>query len=74
MKEELKIALKNDIKLFVVIVGLLALILVIFAVFWLFISLAIAAYFYETGNTILHSILFTMGIHLIVIIMKLQQC
>lgn len=67
LKEELKIAFKNDLKLFVVIAGLLALILIIFAVFWLFISLAIAAYFYESGNTILHSILFTMGIHMIVI-------
>lgn len=68
LKQELKLALKNDLKLFGVIVGLLALILVIFTVFWLFISLAITAYFFESGNSILHSILFTMGIHLIVIV------
>ena len=68
LKEELRIAFKNDLKLFVVIVGLLALVLVVFAVFWIFISLAIAAYFYEAGNTIFHSILITMGFHMTVMI------
>lgn len=69
LKEELKIAFRNDLKLFVLIVALLLLTVVVFAVFWLFISLALAAYFYETGNSILHSVLLTMGIHLIVMIL-----
>lgn len=68
LREELKIALKNDLKLVVIIIGFLALITVIFAVFWLFISLAITAYFYESGYGILNSLLYTMGIHLLVII------
>ena len=68
LKEEFKIAIKNDLKLFVVIIGLLTLIVVIFVVFWLFISIAIAAYFYEMGNSILHSVLYTMAVHLGVMI------
>src|SRR5210317_1772139 len=66
LKEELKIAFKNDLKLLVIIVALLLLTVVVFAVFWLFISIALSAYFYEAGNTILHSVMLTMGIHMIV--------
>ena len=68
LKKELKIAFRNDIKLFAILSGLIALTLVIIAVLWLFISLAMVAYFYESGNTILHSILFTIGIHAIILI------
>lgn len=68
MKEELKTAFRNDLKLVGIIIGFLVLIVIVFAVFWLFISLAISAFFYESGYSVLHSILLTMAIHLLVII------
>ena len=67
-KEEFKATFKNDIKMVAVLSGLLALTLVVITVIWLFVSFAMVAHFYESGNTIVHSILFTLGIHMLILI------
>ena len=67
-KEEFKAAFKNDIKMAAILSGLFALTLVVITVIWLFVSFAMVAHFYESGNTIVHSILFTLGFHMLILI------
>lgn len=67
-KEDLKRAVRNDLKLLVILSGLIAFTFIVLTVFWLFIAIAITTYFYEAGNSMLSSILFTIGIHMIALI------
>ena len=60
----IKIA-KKDARLYAMIMGILSVLFIFFTVLWLFISTAIGFYFYEKGNTLFISILYSIGFQMI---------
>jgi len=60
LKKELIVAIKKDAKLYAVIMGIMGVLFVFFTVMWLFISVAVGVYFYEKGETILISVLYSI--------------
>ncbi len=57
---ELIKAVKKDAKLYAFIMGLMGVMFVFFSVLWLFISFAVGIYFYDKGNTIFISVLYSI--------------
>jgi len=60
LKKELVVAIKKDAKLFAVIMGIMGVLFVFFTILWLFISFAVGVYFYEKGESILVSVLYSI--------------
>jgi len=61
---EMVAAAKKDAKNYALIMGLMGVLFVFFSVLWLFVSIAVAAYFYDKGNEIFTSILYSLGFQL----------
>jgi len=53
-------AVKKDAKLYAFIMALMGVMFVFFSVLWLFISVAVGVYFYDKGNTIFISIIYSL--------------
>jgi len=64
LKNEIIKSVKNDAKLYMVIMGIMGVMFVFFSVLWLFISIAIGVYFYQNGHSMLVSILYSIGFQL----------
>ncbi len=62
---ELVKAVKKDAKLYAFIMGLMGVMFVFFSVLWLFISFAVGIYFYDKGNTIFISVLYSIAFQII---------
>lgn len=65
LRDEIIIAVKNDAKIYMLIMGIMGVLFVFFSVIWLFISVAVGVYFYDNGYTILISIIYSVGFQLI---------
>jgi len=65
LKGEIIMAVKKDIRLYMLIIGLIGILFVFFSVIWLFISVAVGVYFYDKGNTIFFSIIYSIAIQVI---------
>ena len=65
LRDEIVTSAKKDAKLYVFILLLTGVLFVFFSVIWLFISIAIAVYFYDKGNSILISIIWSVGFQII---------
>jgi ABC-type multidrug transport system fused ATPase/permease subunit len=65
LMNEMISAAKKDAKNYVLIMGLMGVLFVFFSVLWLFISVAFAVYFYDKGNAIFTSIMYSLGFQLI---------
>ncbi len=53
-------AVKKDSKLYAFIMGLMGVMFVFFSVLWLFISVAVGIYFYDKGNSIFISVVYSI--------------
>ncbi len=60
LKNEIVSSIKNDAKLYAVIMGIMGVMFVFFSVLWLFISVAIGVYYFEQGRSILASISYSI--------------
>jgi len=60
LRKELVVAIKKDAKIYAVIMGIMGVLFVFFTVMWLFISVAVGVYFYEKGETMLISVLYSI--------------
>ncbi len=69
LRDEIIIAAKNDAKIYMVIVVIMGILFVFFSLIWLFVSFAVAVYFYYEGNTILTSIVYSVGFQLIAFVL-----
>jgi len=56
---------KKDARLYAMIMGILGILFIFFAILWFFISTVIGFYFYEKGNTLFISILYSIGFQMI---------
>ncbi|RLD21885.1 MAG: hypothetical protein DRI71_08245 [Bacteroidetes bacterium] len=65
LKKEIITTIKNDAKIYALIMGIMGVLFVFFSVLWLFISVAIGIYFYESGYSIFMSMMFSIGFQLI---------
>jgi len=65
LRNEIVEAVKKDAKLYALIMGIMGVLFVFFSVIWLFISVAVGVYFYEKGNSILISIVYSILFQLI---------
>ncbi len=70
LKNEIVHAVKKDAKLYTLIIGMMGMLFIFFTVLWLFISVAVGVYYFENGNSIfvsaLYSIAFQLTISIIV--------
>jgi len=60
VKNEVFYAVKRDSRLMAVIAVMLLVLLVFFVVFWMSLSVAAGVYFYEKGNTLFVSVLYSL--------------
>jgi len=65
LKNEIIAAVKKDAKIYMLIMGIMGILFVFFSVIWLFISVAVGVYCYNTGHTILMSIIYSIGFQII---------
>ena len=65
LRDEIVIAAKKDAKLYILILVLIGVLFVFFSVIWLFISVAIAVYFYDQGYSVFISIIWSIGFQII---------
>ncbi len=65
LRDEIIIAVKKDAKIYMLIMGIMGVLFVIFSVIWLFISVAVGIYCYDKGHTILISIIYSIGFQLV---------
>ena len=65
VKKELLAAVKKDSKLMAVISAMLIVLLVFFLVFWFSLSAAVGIYFYEEGNTLFVSALYSLAFQVV---------
>ncbi len=61
VKNELVTALKKDSGLMAVISVMVVVLFVFFLIFWLSVSVAVGVYFYENGNTLFVSVLYSIA-------------
>ena len=62
LKEEIILAMKKDLRLYMLILGLMGVLFVFFSVIWLFIAVAVGVYFYDKGSTLFISIIYSIGV------------
>lgn len=65
LRDEIFIAIKNDARIYMMILGIMGVLFVFFSVIWLFISVAVGVYFYDNGHSILNSIVYSIIIQLV---------
>ncbi len=65
LRNEIITAVKKDAKLYAIIMGIMGVLFVFFSVIWLFLSIAVGAYFYEKGNSLLISVLYSISFQFI---------
>jgi len=65
LKNEIISTIKKDARLYALIMGLMGVMFVFFVVLWLFISVIVGIYFYESGKSILISISYSIGFQII---------
>lgn len=65
LRDELVDSIKNDAKIYMVIMGIMGILFVFFSVIWLFVSVAVGVYFYDKGYSILFSIIYSIGFQVI---------
>jgi len=65
VKNEIVSAVKKDAGLMAVISVMIMVLFVFFLIFWLSVSVAVGAYFYENGNTLLISILYSIAFQIL---------
>lgn len=65
LKDEFILAVKKDVKLYVLIFAVMGVLFVIFSVIWLFISVAVGVYFYQQEYSILISIICSIGFQIV---------
>ncbi len=65
LRDEVITAVKKDVKLYMLIMGIMGVLFIFFSVIWLFISVAVGVYFYDEGHTIFISIIYSIGFQLI---------
>ncbi len=65
LKNEIISTIKKDARLYALIMGLMGVMFVFFVVLWLFISVIVGVYFYESGKSILISISYSIGFQII---------
>lgn len=65
LRDEIITAVKNDTKIYMLIMFIMGVLFVFFSVIWLFISIAVGFYFYDKGYTILLSIIYSIGFQLV---------
>lgn len=58
-------AIKKDAKLYAFIMTLMGVMFIFFSVLWFFISFAVGIYFFEQGNSILLSVLYSIAFQII---------
>ena len=59
-KKELLVAIKRDTKLYAVIMGIMGVLFIFFTIMWFFISVAVGMYFYQQGDSMLISTLYSI--------------
>ena len=62
LKEEIILAMKKDLRLYMLILGLMGVLFVFFSVIWLFMAVAVGVYFYDKGFTLFISIIYSIGV------------
>jgi hypothetical protein len=65
LRDELIIAIKNDGKLYSVIMGIMGVLFVFFSVLWLFVAVAVGVYFFQSGSSMLSAILYSIVFQII---------
>ena len=68
-KNEIITAIKNDAKLYALIMGIMGVLFVFFSVLWLFISFAVCVYFFEKENSLLMSVVYSIGFQVLCFIL-----
>jgi len=68
LKNEIIIAMKKDGKLYALIFGIMITLFVFLSILWLFISIAVGAYFFERGHSIFSSTMYSIGFQFICIL------
>ncbi len=71
IKNEIVSAIRKDAKLYTLLMGIMGVLFVFFSVIWLFISIAVGAYFYENGSSLFISISFSILFQIISFIIVL---
>ncbi len=61
LRDELVDSIKNDVKIYALIIGIMGVLFVFFSVIWLFISVAVGVYFYDKGYSLQLSIIYSIG-------------
>ena len=56
---------KKDAKIYAFILGIMGVLFIFFSVMWLFVSVAVGVYFYDNGQSILFSIIYSIAFQLI---------
>jgi len=65
VKKEIVSAVKKDAGLMAVISAMIIVLFVFFLIFWFSVSVAVGAYFYENGNTLFVSILYSIAFQIL---------
>jgi hypothetical protein len=61
LKNEIVLAIKKDAKLYGAILAMFGILFLLFTVLWLFISIAVGAYFYDRGESLFISVMYSLG-------------
>ena len=59
------VSIKNDAKLYALIIGIMIVLFVFFSVLWLFVSIAVGVYFLEHGHSMLISVIYSIVFQII---------
>lgn len=65
LKNEIISTIKKDARLYALVMGLMGVMFVFFVVLWLFVSVIVGVYFYESGKSVFISIGYSIGFQLI---------
>ena len=68
LRDEIVTAIKKDIKIYALIIGIMVVLFVFFSVLWLFISIAVGVSFFEQGHSLLLSIIYSIAFQIISLI------
>ena len=61
IKEEILPSMEKDFKLYLLIMGSLMLLVLFFGVIWISISITVGVFFFDSGYSVLDSVLFSLG-------------
>ena len=69
IKEEIATSIKKDARIVAMIVGISGAIFLFLSVLWLFLAIAVGAYFQEQGETLFVSVIYSIGFQVLSIIL-----